>query len=95
MSYQSVFLHQTPSKSTEIVHPRGNHQLVKVVTRKYDPAHKPLLLFCLILASREGGVVFVEFYSKLQWFPKLLKSCSHFDNIAVTDASLRSRLYTE
>ena len=52
MSYQSVFLHQTPSKSTEIVHPRGDRRLVKVVTRKYhDPAHKPLPLFCLILAG--------------------------------------------
>ena len=49
MSYQSllrrfrpVFIHQTASKSTEIVRPRGDCWSVMIVRRKYnDPAHKP------------------------------------------------------
>ena len=37
----------------------------------------------------DGLSMGIKIYS-IQRFPKLLKSCSHFDNIAVTDASLRS-----
>ena len=35
-----------------------------VVTQQYhDPVHKPPPLFCLMLACRKGGGVFVGFYS--------------------------------
>ena len=53
--YFVVFLHQTASKSTEIVWPRGDLWSVMVVTRNYhDPAHKPPPLFCLMLACRKA-----------------------------------------
>ena len=55
-AYFVVFLHQIASKNTEIAHPRGDRRSVMVVTWKYhDPVHKPLPLFCLMLACRKGG----------------------------------------
>ena len=56
MSYQSVFLHQTARKSTEIARSHGNHRLAMVLMQKYlNPTHKPPPLFCLMLACRKGG----------------------------------------
>ena len=44
------------SKSTEIVCPRGDHQSVMVVTRKYhDPTHKPSPILPDASMQKGGG----------------------------------------